>query len=63
MVFDADATRFEASAAFVAVITQSPALTPISVVPETVHTEEGEAVNETAPVPLPPVVETVAALP
>ena len=44
------------SAAFVAVITQSPASTPSNVVPDTEHICEFETEYVTAPVPDPPVV-------
>ena len=49
----------EESAAFLTVIMQSPALTPVITEPEAVQTFEGDAVYVTSPVPDPPDVDIV----
>ena len=42
---------------------QSPAETPVTVVPLALHMFDGEAVKVTDPVPAPPVVDNESALP
>ena len=46
-----------------AVITQSPADTPVRVVPLTLHTVDGETVKVTDPLPAPPEVASDRELP